>query len=241
MAGMPPDNGSGRARAALAGGLGAAAVHALPALAKPLPAVGALVRLGARTASGHGVALTFDDGPHPQGTVAMLEALREHGTRATFFLVGEQVARHPGLAAELAAAGHGVALHCDRHRNMLRLTARQVSDDIERARERIVAATGVAPELHRAPYGLYSASGLRAVRRHGLRPLLWTHSGRDWSAAATAESIARKVTRGLGPGSIVLLHDSDAYSSEGSWRRTAVALPRVLDRIAAAGLEHAVP
>ena len=68
------------------------------------------------------MALTFDDGPHPQGTPAVLSALAAHGARATFFLVGEQVERRPALAREVHDAGHEVALHCHRHRNALRLT-----------------------------------------------------------------------------------------------------------------------
>src|SRR4051794_5542762 len=230
MAGMPPDNGNPFAPAALVAGAGLGMAHALPALAQPVPAVRALLGIEAAT-PGNGVALTFDDGPHPEGTVAVLETLRRHGVHVTFFLVGEQVARRPALAAEVAAEGHGIALHCDRHRNLLRLTPHQVSDDLERARERIGSATGVEPELHRPPYGVYSAAGLWLVRRRGLRPLLWTQSGRDWSAGATPHSIAYEVTSGLRPGSVLLLHDGDAYSSAGSWRNTVAALPEVLDRI----------
>jgi len=236
---MPLDDG--KARTAVVAGACLATAYALPALAKPLPVVRALLGIEAHTASGEGVALTFDDGPHLEGTVAVLETLRERGARGTFFLVGEQVARAPTLAAEVAAAGHGIALHCDRHRNLLRLTPRQVSDDLDRATDRIVSATGVVPELHRAPYGVYSAAGLWAVRRRGLRPLLWTHWGRDWSKRATARSITDEITSGLLPGSVLLLHDGDAYASEGSWRNTAAALPEVLDRIAAAGLVHVAP
>jgi peptidoglycan-N-acetylglucosamine deacetylase len=239
MAGMPPDDG--KARAAIAAGVALGAAHAVPALAQPVPAVRTLLGVESRTASGEGVALTFDDGPHPQGTAAMLETLRARGAHATFFLVGEQVARSPALAAEVAAAGHGIALHCDRHRNLLRLTPRQVSDDLDRATDRIVTATGIVPRLHRPPYGVYSGAGLWAVRRRGLRPLLWTHWGRDWSERATARSIADELTDGLLPGSVLLLHDGDAYASHGSWRNTAAALPEVLDRIAAAGLVHVAP
>jgi len=229
MAGMPSDNGS----AAFA--LGAlAAAHALPAAAKPLPPIRALLRIESGTSSG--VALTFDDGPDPHGTPAVLEALRSRGAAATFFLVGEQIVRSPGLAAEVAAAGHSIALHCDRHRNMLRLMPWQVRDDIERAFERIVSATGVEPVLHRAPYGTYSAGGLWAARRRGLRPLLWTHWGRDWEPGATPDSIARLASRNLGEGSVILLHDADTYSSPGSWRRTVEALPRLLDAVQQAGL-----
>jgi peptidoglycan-N-acetylglucosamine deacetylase len=229
---MWPDHGS-RA-SALAAGAALAAVHALPALAKPLPAVGRMLRVDATTSSG--VALTFDDGPHPQGTTAVLEALREHGAVATFFLVGEQIVRAPGLAAEIAAAGHAVAVHCHRHRNMLRLTPAQVREDVERALDLVRSTTGVDPEWHRPPYGVYSFSGLRAARRAGLRPLLWTHWGRDWRAGATADSIAGEATAGLQAGAVVLLHDVDTYSCPGSWRRTAAALPAILDRVHAAGL-----
>jgi peptidoglycan/xylan/chitin deacetylase (PgdA/CDA1 family) len=187
------------------------------------------------------VALTFDDGPHPEGTTAVLETLRSWNAPATFFLVGEQVARAPALAAEVAAAGHGIAVHCDRHRNMLRLTPGQVRDDLDRALERIVSATGIEPALHRAPYGVYSLAGLWLARQRGLRPLLWTHWGRDWSSRATPDSITEQATVALRPGSVLLLHDADTYSSPGSWRRTAAALPRVLEAIEAAGLEFADP
>jgi peptidoglycan/xylan/chitin deacetylase (PgdA/CDA1 family) len=229
MAGMPSDHGSAAfALAALA------AAHAVPALAKPVPPVRKLLSIESQGPSG--VALTFDDGPHPQGTPAILETLSSFRARATFFLVGEQIARSPSLAAEVAAAGHSIAIHCDLHRNMLRLTPWQVHDDIERAFERIVSATGVEPVLHRAPYGCYSAGGLWAARRRGLRPLLWTHWGRDWEPRATPDSIARLASRELGEGSVILLHDADTYSSPDSWRRTAAALPRVLEAGGQAGL-----
>src|SRR6266566_8615347 len=114
----------------LLGGLASLAMasYALPALAAPWPALRGPLGIEDRTASGRGYALTFDDGPHPLGTPAVLSALADAGVTATFFLVGEQVERNPGLAAEIVAAGHGVALHCNRHRNLLRLTPRQVRD-----------------------------------------------------------------------------------------------------------------
>src|SRR3954451_23904838 len=85
----------------------------------------------ARTFGGDGVALTFDDGPHPQGTPAVMEALAAAGATATFFLVGEQVERRPALAAELVAAGHEVALHGHRHRVLLRLRPAAVAADLD--------------------------------------------------------------------------------------------------------------
>ena len=111
-----------RAAAVLA--TGAAAAWAAPALAPVVPGVAAALRVPTRCAVPGAVAITFDDGPHSQGTPAVLAALAAADARATFFLVGEQVRRDPGLAAEVAAAGHAVAVHGDRHRNLLRLTPR---------------------------------------------------------------------------------------------------------------------
>jgi peptidoglycan-N-acetylglucosamine deacetylase len=189
-----------------------------------------------RVASGEGYALTFDDGPHAQGTPAALEILAEHHVSATFFLVGEQVLRNPSLAAEIVAAGHWIGLHCHRHRNLLRLAPRQVRDDVERARAAIEQATGISPQLYRPPYGVLNATALRITRREGRRTFLWSHWGRDWESRATPESIAALVTDGAGAGSVLLLHDADDYSAPGSWRRTALALPRVLDTLAERGL-----
>jgi len=187
-----------------------------------------------------GVALTFDDGPHPRGTPAVLEALREAGAPATFFLAGEQVAARPALAAEIVAAGHRVELHCFRHRNQLRLTPRQLIEDSERGRAAIEDATGRAIDDYRPPYGIFSGAGLRAIRGRGWRPVLWSLWGRDWDRGATAESIARRSTAGAAAGDVLLLHDADFYSAPGSWSRTAEALPRILDGLGRRGLS-AVP
>jgi peptidoglycan/xylan/chitin deacetylase (PgdA/CDA1 family) len=194
-----------------------------------------------RTAGRRGYALTFDDGPHAQGTPAVLEILARERVPATFFLVGEQLRRNPALGREIVAAGHGIGLHCDRHRNMLRLTPAQVREDIARALASIEDTTGRSPTLYRPPYGIFNASALRAARRRGWRPLLWTQWGRDWEKRATPQSIAAHVTDGAGEGSILLLHDADDYSAPGSWRRTAAALPGVLEALAIRGLQPVAP
>ena len=209
----------------------AGAAWAVPALAPVARPVARALRVPRQLGDSATVALTFDDGPHPQGTPAMLEILAAAGVHATFFLVGEQVRRTGSLAAEIAAAGHAIALHCDRHRNLLPLTPRAVADDLDRAAEAIGPVA-----LHRAPYGIYSWPALAAVRERGWTPLLWSAWGRDWAREATGDSVSALVERDLGPGGIVLLHDADDYSVPGSWRATAAALPRILDAIAARGL-----
>ncbi len=224
------------AAAAAAGVAAATVVHAGPALAPVVPAIGAALPVQLRQEGADGIAITFDDGPHPQGTPAVLEALREAAAPATFFLAGEQVQRRPSLVAEIVAAGHRVELHCHRHRNQLRLGPRQLLEDADRAKAAIEEAGGQAVSDYRPPYGIFSAAGLRAVRSRGWRPLLWSRWGRDWTRRATPESIASRATASARAGDILLLHDADYYSAPGSWARTAAALPIILEELEGRGL-----
>jgi len=215
--------------------------YLLPGLAGQWRALRGPLGIEDRTSSGLGYALTFDDGPHAQGTPAVLEVLAARGVRATFFLVGEQVRRNPALARELLDAGHQVALHCDRHRNLLRLPPGQVRADIARALASIEDSCGQTPRLYRPPYGVLNATALRLAREHGWRTLLWSDWGRDWEAHATPASIAERLTANAGAGAVLLLHDADDYGSHDSWRRTVAALPRALDALAERGLQPVFP
>jgi peptidoglycan/xylan/chitin deacetylase (PgdA/CDA1 family) len=193
-----------------------------------------------RTVSG-GVALTFDDGPHPEGTPAVLEVLDEADMKATFFLVGEQVERRPSLAAEIARRGHLVALHGFRHRPQPLIGAAAVEDDLARGAAAIESATGAQPSLHRPPYGLYSSAGLAAVRRNGWQPLLWSKWGKDWRRLTTPQRIAARATRELRPGDVILLHDADFYSSRGSHERTAEALKLIVRELKDQKIDTVLP
>lgn len=215
---------------------GLALGYLLPSVTAGVPALRPLFRV--RDSSGGArVALTFDDGPHPHGTPAVLDALAAARVPATFFLAGEQVERRPALAREIVAAGHEVALHCHRHRTLLRLAPWQVRSDLLRAAAAIAEATGREPRLYRPPYGVLNAAALALARRHGWEIVLWTHEGHDWQRRTTPSAIAARVTRRIGPGDVLLLHDADHYSAPGSWRRTAAALPLVLGELDRRGLE----
>lgn len=181
-----------------------------------------------RTVAQSGVALTFDDGPHPEGTPAVLEALECAGAKATFFMVGEQVDRRPELAAEVLQRGHAVALHAYRHRLHMRMTPRELEDDIARGLDSLERALNLKPTLHRPPYGVYSPWGLRTVRRAGLGQLLWSRWGKDWRGDTTPERIAALAAQGARPGDVILLHDADFYSAPGCHRRTVNALEQIL-------------
>jgi peptidoglycan-N-acetylglucosamine deacetylase len=189
-----------------------------------------------RRLDGPGVALTFDDGPHPEGTPAVLEALRAAGARATFFMIGEQVERHPSLAREVAEAGHEVGLHGFRHRNQMRVTPPWLAADLARGAAAIAGATGRAPRLYRPPYGIFTPAGLWHARRE-YDPLLWSKWGRDWRKRTSGQEIASLATRDLADGDVILLHDADWYSAEGSHLRTAAAVPLILEALDRAGLQ----
>jgi peptidoglycan/xylan/chitin deacetylase (PgdA/CDA1 family) len=155
--------------------------------------------------------------------------------RAVFFMVGEQVERYPSLAAQVARAGHEIALHGYRHRNQMRVSPRWLADDLRRGAAAIADATGAEPTLYRPPYGIFTPAGLALSRSYDR--LLWSKWGRDWRARTTPEEIARLATRNLSGGDVILLHDADWYSAPGSHRRTAAALPVVLDALARRGLQ----
>jgi peptidoglycan/xylan/chitin deacetylase (PgdA/CDA1 family) len=218
------------------GAVAAAAVAGLPAYAPVCGLSRALLGISDRLADGRAVALTFDDGPHPAGTPAALEMLERLGIRATFFLVGEQVDRRPGLAADIAERGHEIALHSYHHRVTSFISAKDFCYDLDRAADAVARATGLSPSLYRPPRGVFTYSSLAEVRRRGLRPVLWAADGRDWRGSATPASIARRIVSRLRGGEVVLLHDSDFYAAPGSFENTVAAIPGLVDGLTALGL-----
>jgi peptidoglycan/xylan/chitin deacetylase (PgdA/CDA1 family) len=175
------------------------------------------------------VALTFDDGPDPESTPAFLEVLAAHRVRATFFLLGSMLLRAPELGRRIVAAGHEVGLHGWEHRNLMLRGPVGTWRDLAGGQALITAVTGRPPRFFRPPYGVLTGAALLAARRLGLRPVLWTCWGRDWTATATGESVLRTVRTGLGGGGTVLLHDSSRTAAPGAWRAGLAALPRLID------------
>ena len=179
--------------------------------------------------------LTFDDGPGPDATPAVLEALAAAGARATFFLVGEQLLAHHELGRAVAEAGHETALHGFRHVEHDELGA-DAREDLLRGLDAVEAATGARPTLYRPPYGRFSEASYAACRELGLQAVYWSAWGCDWEGIP-APRIAELVVRDVVPGAVVLLHDSARYASRASARPTAEALPSILQAARERGLE----
>ncbi|MBV9412311.1 MAG: polysaccharide deacetylase family protein [Acidimicrobiia bacterium] len=182
------------------------------------------------------VALTFDDGPDPGTTPYFLDELDRLGMRATFFMLGVNADLHRTIAAEVAAAGHEVAAHGYHHRSQLFSPPGRVRDDILHGIHTVAEATGEMPRWYRPPFGTLSNAGLLAAQRFGLRTVLWSAWGKDWSEKATAATVLAELDKDLGPGVTVLLHDSDCASAPGSWKAALGALEGLAERLAAAGL-----
>lgn len=197
-------------------------------IAPHVPQAAAALHVQRTLAGAAGVAITFDDGPHPEGTPAVLELLAAADIKATFFLVGEQVERRPALAADIAAHGHLIALHGYRHRPQPAMSQKAVQRDVDQGWDAIANATHTEPAWHRPPYGLYSPAGLAAIREKGLRPLLWSRWGKDWRRFTTPERIAARASANLRLGDVILLHDADFYSSRGSHEHTVAAMTLIV-------------
>jgi peptidoglycan/xylan/chitin deacetylase (PgdA/CDA1 family) len=221
--------------AAVAGGA-ALFAHSVPGVIAWRSARSALFPRLAGVGRPDHVALTFDDGPDPVSTPLILDELERLGWSATFFCLGSQVRRSPGLARELAQRGHELAVHGDNHTSHLLRPAPWTTADVARARRTIEDVAGVRPVWFRPPYGGVSASSILAGRRCGLRMVLWTTWGVDWRDDSTSRSVADRVERTFRPGATVLLHDSDITSAPGSWRSTLNALPLLAERWEAAEL-----
>jgi len=214
----------------------AAAVHVAPGLPAFAPMSDRLApSLMGRGDPGH-VALTFDDGPDPWSTPYFLRMLDDLGWRATFFVLGAMARRSPSLVAEMAAAGHEIAVHGDTHISYLTRGWAATRDDIVRARASVAELTGVGPRWFRPPYGTLTLAAHRTSRDEGLRTVLWTNWGKDWRVTSTSDSVLRHVLARDVAGGTVLLHDSDCASAPESWRPTIAALPRLADAFASRSL-----
>lgn len=181
------------------------------------------------------VALTFDDGPDPDTTPWFLEALDACAVRATFFVLGESVRRYPGLARRIAERGHELAVHGWVHDRPWAPGPRRDIRDLARAAEAVYDASGQIPQWYRPPYGILTGGRLAAAARCGLRPVLWSAWGRDWTADATPASVLATVRRDLRGGGTVLLHDTDRTAAPGCWRSALGALPALVNSCQEAG------
>ncbi len=181
------------------------------------------------------VALTFDDGPDPAVTPRVLDALKELGVHATFFVIGERARAHPELVRRIADEGHLIGNHSWNHAALPFRTRNSITADLTRTQDAIELACGVRPTWFRPPYGLRDPRVLDVARELGLRTTLWSSSPRDWQDPGVDTLIERTLSV-IEPGDIVLLHDGSAERA-GGHPDTAAALPRLVRELRERGYE----
>jgi peptidoglycan/xylan/chitin deacetylase (PgdA/CDA1 family) len=179
--------------------------------------------------SARGVHLTFDDGPHPDGTPTILRILGERNIKATFFLIGECVERYPELTRRIVAEGHAVGNHSYSHARLLFRSTHLVRDELEKAARAFVQVAGATTQLFRPPFGWFDPRTLRVAREQGYKTVLWSHDSRDFTASP-AKKIVTDAAASVKNGAILLFHDNERTSA-----RQADLLPAVLDRLLALG------
>jgi peptidoglycan-N-acetylglucosamine deacetylase len=176
------------------------------------------------------VALTFDDGPNPDATPAILDALAARGVHATFFVLGRHAEQWPELVRRAAAEGHQLGNHGYFHRKLHLKSPSYVRRDLELGTNAIEGASGVRPTIFRAPHGFRSPWVTPIARSLGQRTVGWSLGVWD-SARPGADVIVNRTVSGARPGSILLLHDGDGYDPRGDRMQTAQAVPLIIDRL----------
>jgi peptidoglycan-N-acetylglucosamine deacetylase len=174
------------------------------------------------------VTLTFDDGPSAD-TELILNVLRQHRLSATFFMLGRQVERYPGIARRVAAEGHEIGNHSYSHPIFLYRGPRVTRREMQDAQDVIIQAAGVRPRFSRPPCGVRTPAYFSVARQMKLRTVQWTVAGMDWKNLSAGQ-IAREVINNVRPGSIILLHDGDSACRRDR-RQTVLALSLIIERL----------
>jgi peptidoglycan/xylan/chitin deacetylase (PgdA/CDA1 family) len=176
------------------------------------------------------LSLTFDDGPNPEATPRILDALAEHRVHATFFFLGRHVERWPALVARAAAEGHQIGNHGYYHQKLHFKSPAYVRDDIKLGTQAIEEAAGVSPKYFRAPHGFRSPWVTSIANSLGQQTVGWSLGVWDSDRPGVNEIVRRTVT-GARSGSILLLHDGDGYNPFGDRLQTAHAIPHIIEQL----------
>ncbi|EOR70123.1 cellulose-binding family II protein [Thermobifida fusca TM51] len=184
---------------------------------------------------GRTVALTFDDGPNPNDTPALLSVLRKHQVKAVFCLWGEHVRQYPAIARQIAEEGHILCNHSMRHDDMGNWSAAQIRADLEATNQAIREAVPNADiPYFRAPYGSWGQSPQVAADM-GMQPLGWAMDIADWEPPGTSE-LVRRLNERVTPGAVILLHDGGGDRSQ-----TVQAVDQVIPQWKAQGWTFTFP
>ena len=175
------------------------------------------------------IAMTFDDGPSATLTPKLLDILAAHRIKATFFVIGENVAEHPEIVARAAREGHEIGNHSWSHPNFGKMSDDGVRSQLQRTDDAIKSATGSRPTLLRPPYGSITAREKRWIHdQFGYQIILWDVDPYDWKRPGPSV-VRNRILKETRPGSIVLSHDIHPGTIE--------AMPLTFDALEAKGFK----
>ena len=195
-----------------------------------------LTRLGAGALRRREICLTFDDGPDPAVTPRVLDLLDRYHAKASFFCIGEKAAAHPDIVREIARRGHSVENHSYRHSHAFAFYGLgRLRREVALAQRAIIAICGQAPVFFRAPAGFRGVLLDAVLADIGLRYVSWTRRGYD-AVSSDPASILQRLTRGLGAGDVLLLHDGASARTRDGEPVVLAVLPALLDQVVARGL-----
>ncbi|MBU4285358.1 MAG: polysaccharide deacetylase family protein [Kiritimatiellae bacterium] len=180
------------------------------------------------------VALTFDDGPNEPATGLILDALKRHQVKATFFLIGANVERYPETARRIKAEGHLIGNHTARHSMFDQSSAFAIAQDIADGQRAIETVTGVTPLWFRPPYGIKGPGMEEACRAQGMAIAGWSADANDWNPHSVEELVDSIVSQAT-PGDILLLHDGCETRHGADRQNTVAAVSLILEKLKAQG------
>ncbi|MCG0277358.1 MAG: polysaccharide deacetylase family protein [Thermanaeromonas sp.] len=175
------------------------------------------------------VAFSFDATWGAEHTPKLLEVLRQHNVRTTFFLTNIWLEKYPDMAKKIAAEGHEIGLHSATHPHFTSLSEEQMEQELRENHRLVEEVTGYKPELFRPPFGDYNDTVIRVVQRLGYKAIQWDVDSLDWQEHLSAEEIYQRVLKGIKPGSIVLFHNNGKH--------TATVLGPLLEKLKAEGYQ----
>lgn len=180
--------------------------------------------------------LTFDDGPYGSPTRQALEVLRQKKVAATFFVMGQNVAKYPEILQQEVRDGNLVANHSwDHAKNLNTISSKLLQQNLYRTDQTIARLTGLHPRFFRPPYGYTSPSMFKTLHQLGYRVMMWNDDPRDWDKQRSAAEIDRTVLAELHPGAIIILHDGRDTHVDYPRDNLIQALPQLIDQIRQAG------
>jgi peptidoglycan-N-acetylglucosamine deacetylase len=179
------------------------------------------------------IALTFDDGPWPSSTAAVVSALAKNNARATFFMLGSQVGGRAKLAKSVVSHGNAVGVHSWNHAIMTRRSAATNAQDLKRCKKAVLAATGIKAHWFRPPYGATNRALKKTAASLGLKQVIWNVDTLDWKYRTKSSVVSRALARAKN-GRVILMHDGG-----GPRAATVAAVPTIIRKLRAKGFDFA--